>query len=109
MPTTEGKGGGKKKKNRGVSPNSTVSSSGSTEKLSETLSPGLAEKTRTGDEGPDKAMVLDRGVEGGLEGVFGLGPSRELQGVIKLILKVSSDLTVWWSRRIPIPGVSLRF
>lgn len=77
VPVPDAKPGGKKKKNRGISPNSTVSSNGSTEKLSETLiSPSERGKPPSGDD--PKAMMLDRGVEGGLDGVIGLGPSRGL-------------------------------
>ena len=76
VPIAEPKPNGKKKKNRGVSPISIASSNGSTEKLSETLSPNPVERNQTRSEDGEKAMMLDRGVEGGLDGVIGLGPSR---------------------------------
>lgn len=53
---------------------SAASSVGSEAKLSETL--GKVELKGSETAQVEGAMVLDRGIEGGLEGVLGLGPSR---------------------------------
>ena len=73
-PRQSGSSGNGKKKKRNISPASAASSVGSEAKLSETLGKvDLKERETREVEG---AMVLDRGVEGGLDGVIGLGPSR---------------------------------